>query len=68
MVPKLVGDEVELTKGGPLVWLHLFQLVLKVADYSHLKHTKTNLYAKGPYLLHQLSDDLAPALPSNVIA
>jgi hypothetical protein len=32
-----------------------------------LKHN-VNLYAKGPYLARQLSDDLAPAMPSNMIA
>jgi hypothetical protein len=29
-----------------------------------VKHN-TSLYAKGPYLARQLSDDLAPVMPSN---
>jgi hypothetical protein len=36
-------------------------------DDSHLKHD-INLNAKGPYLARQLSDCLAAAISSNVIA
>jgi hypothetical protein len=65
-VPKSVGDEVHAAKGDLLTRLHLLRDVVDVDDGSHLKHN-VNLYVKGPYLARQLSDDLAPAMPSNVI-
>ena len=66
-VPKLVGDEVEATEGDLLTRLHPFHSVSNVDDDSHLKHD-INLNTKGPYLVRQLSDYLAPAMPSNMIA
>ena len=60
-------DEVQVTEGDPPVWMYLLLTIVEVEDDSHLKHN-INLYMKGPYLAHQLSDDLAPAMPSNVIA
>jgi hypothetical protein len=66
-VPKLVNDEVEAVEGDLLARLHPFHGVIDVDDDSHLKHD-INLNAKGPYLVCQLSDYLAPAMPSNVIA
>ena len=66
-VPELVGDEVELAEGDLLAQLLLFWFITEVEDDSHLKH-KISLNAKGPYLVHQLSDYLAPTMPSNVIA
>jgi hypothetical protein len=66
-VPKLVGDEVEAIEGDLLAQLHPFRGVIDVDDDSHLKHD-INLNAKDPYLARQLSDYLALAMPSNVIA
>jgi hypothetical protein len=66
-VPKLVGDEVEAAEGDLLARLHPPRGVVDVGDDFHLKHD-INLNAKGPYLARQLSDYLAPAMPSNVIA
>jgi hypothetical protein len=63
----LVRDEVELAEGDPLAWLLLLRFIVDVEDNSHLKH-KISLNMKGPYLACQLSDYLAPAMPSNVIA
>jgi hypothetical protein len=62
----LVGDEVKLAEGDHLPWLLLFRFLAKVEDDSHLKH-KISLNTKGSYLVLQLSDYLAPAMPSNVI-
>jgi hypothetical protein len=66
-VLELVRDEVELAEGDLLAWPHFFWFITEVEDGSYLKHN-TILYAKGPYLAHQLSDYLAPAIPSNEIA
>ena len=61
----MVGDEVELAEGDLFAWLLLFWFVAEVEDDNHLKH-KISLNVKGPYLACQLSDYLAPAMPSNV--
>ena len=66
-VPKLVSNEVQAAEGDLLAWLHLLCGVVDVDDDSHLKYN-VNLNMKGRYLACQLSDYLAPALPSNVIA
>jgi hypothetical protein len=66
-VPKLVSDEVEASKGDLLAQLHPVRAIINVDDDSHLKHD-INLNVKGPYLARQLSDCLAPAMPSNKIA
>jgi hypothetical protein len=66
-VPKLVSDEVKVAEGDLLTQLHPLCGVVDVDDDSHLKHD-INLNAKGPYLACQLSDYLAPAMPSNDIA
>jgi hypothetical protein len=65
-VPKLVGDEVEVTEGDLLSRLHPLRVIVDVDDDSHLKHD-INLNVKGPCLARQLSDCLALAMPSNVI-
>jgi len=66
-VPKLIGDEVQAIEGDPLAQLHLFLGVVDVDDDSHLKHN-INLNTKGLYLVCQLSNCLASAMPSNMIA
>jgi hypothetical protein len=63
----LVGDEVNLAEGDPLARLLLLRFITDVEDNSHLKH-KVSLNVKGPYLACQLSDYLALAMRSNVIA
>jgi hypothetical protein len=72
-VPELVGDEVELAEGDPPARLLLLWFVANVEDDSHLKHNdshlkhKISLNLKHPYLVRQLSDYLALAMPSNMI-
>ena len=66
-VPELVSDEVKVNKGDLLTQLHPFHDIIDVDDDSHLKHD-INPNTKDPYLARQLSDYLAPAMPSNVIA
>jgi hypothetical protein len=45
--------------------MHLLCVVIEVeVDDTHLEHN-TNLYANGPYLVRQLSEELAPAIHSN---
>jgi hypothetical protein len=46
-VPELIGDEVELFKGEPLVRLLLLWFITDVEGDSHLKH-KISLNVKGP--------------------
>ena len=66
-VPELIADGVEAVEGDLLAWLHPLHGVIDVDDDSHLKHD-INPNTKDPYLARQLSDCLAPAMPSNVIA
>jgi hypothetical protein len=66
-VPKSIGDEVQTTEGDPLTRLHLLCITVDVDDDSHLKHN-VNLNTKGPYLVCQLSDYFAQAMPRNMIA
>jgi hypothetical protein len=65
-IPKPIGNEVQVAEGDLLSWLHLLHNIVDVDDDSHLKHN-VNLYVKGPYLVRQVSDYLASAMPSNVI-
>ena len=65
-VPKPISDEVQAAEGDPLTWLHLLRGVVDVGDDSHLKHN-VNLNMNDPYLVHQLLDYLAPAMPNNMI-
>jgi hypothetical protein len=45
--------------------MHLLCVVTEVeVDDTHLEHI-TNLYAKGTYLVLQLSKELAPAIHNN---
>ena len=45
--------------------MHLLRVIAEVeVDDTHLEHNM-NLYAKGPYLVRQLSKELAPAIHSN---
>ena len=66
-VPKPVNDEVEVVEGDLLARLHPLHGIINVDDGSHLKHN-VNMNAKGPYLVRQLLDYVAPAMPSNMIA
>ena len=62
-----VSYEVKAAEGDLLAQLHLLHGIIDVDDDSHLKHD-INLNTKGPYLERQLSDCLALAMPSNMIA
>ena len=59
----MIRDEVKVAEGDLFTQLHLLRVVAELEGGAHLKH-KFNLYMKGPYLVRQLFEELAPAIPS----
>jgi hypothetical protein len=60
-------DRIEVVAPWPFFFGRLLITPLLDLQRIAIRNTKTNLNAKGPYLVRQLSDCFAPAMSSNII-